>query len=123
DRRNDVGVGTAPAEIAAHPFPELGFQVTVGGHGWSTSGELVHHADRRGDLPGCAVTALETVVFDEGALHRVQLAVLGQPVGSGDLGSVERHRQHQAAVDPAVAEQHGAGPALPSVAPLLRTGD
>ena len=65
DRRADVRVRGAAADVAAH---ELG-DVLVGG-----GVALLEQLDGGHDLPGRAVAALERVVLDERLLHRVQLA-------------------------------------------------
>ncbi len=57
----------------------------------------LHAGDRRHDLPGRAVAALEGVVIDEGLLHRMQLAVAaGEAFDGGDLPAFDAHRQRQA---------------------------
>ena len=66
DGGDDVRIGGAAAEIAAHVFADVGVAVGVA---------FLHAADRRHDLPGRAVAALEGVVVDEGLLHRMQRAV------------------------------------------------
>src|SRR5690242_19375692 len=63
DRRDDVGIGAAPAEVAAHRLADL----VVG-----LRAALAEHRDRAHDLPRRAVAALEAVVRDERLLHRVQ---------------------------------------------------
>ena len=61
DRIDDVRVGAAAAEIAAHPVPDLiGRGARVG----------AQQALGRDDLAGRAVAALEGVVLDEGLLDR-----------------------------------------------------
>ena len=53
--------------------------------------------DRRHDLAGRAIAALEGVVLDEGGLHRVQLAALGQALDGGDRAALDGGGQRQAA--------------------------
>ena len=79
-------------------------------------------AERRADLAGGAVAALEAVVLEEGLLQRVQLVAVGQALDGGDLGAVGGDREHQAGVDAAAVEQDGAGAALAVVAALLGAG-
>ena len=66
-RGDNVGIGGAAAEISAHVLADVGVAVGMA---------FVDAGDRRHDLPGRAVAALEGVVIDEGLLHRMQLAVL-----------------------------------------------
>src|ERR1700677_977679 len=63
DRGNDVRIGRAPAQIAAHILAD--FRVAAGA-------AFAHAADRRHDLSGGAVAALESVMVDEGLLHGMQ---------------------------------------------------
>ena len=84
---------------------------------------LLQHADCGADLAGRAVAALESVVLNEGLLHRVQAANGAQALDGGDFRPVLHHREHEAAVDALAVEQHRARPALPMVAALLRTGE
>ena len=104
NRRADVRIGRAAADVAAH---ELGDVLVAGGVA------LLDQLDRGHDLPGRAVAALERVVLDERALHRVQLVAVGEPFDRRDrvaLGG-ERERQageHAAPVDPDRARAAGA---------------
>jgi hypothetical protein len=61
-------------------------------------------------------------MLDEGGLHRVQRAVAGEPFDGRDLVALLHDRKGQAGVDPTAVDQHGAGAALPEVAPLLGAG-
>jgi hypothetical protein len=63
----DIGIGRAAAQIAAHIFADVGV-----GAGMA----LVHAGDRREDLSGRAISALEGIIIDEGLLHGMHLAVL-----------------------------------------------
>ncbi|VTR09864.1 Uncharacterised protein [Clostridioides difficile] len=80
---------------------------------------LVEHADRRAQLAGGAVAALEGVLVDERLLHLVQVVAVTEPLGGHDLGALIGHRERQAADDPATVDQHSARAALPVVASLL----
>ena len=76
------GVGRAAAQVAAHPLADLGVgrarrsaRQVLGDVRWASPRPTsLSIADRRADLAGRAVAALEGVVVDEGPLHRVQLA-------------------------------------------------
>src|SRR3954466_16387624 len=110
----NVGVGGAAADVAAHELAD----VLVG-----AGVALLDQLDRRHDLPGGAVAALERVVLDERPLHRVQLVAVGEPLDRGDLVPGGRHRQRQAGQHPAAVDPHGAGPAGALVAALLAAGE
>src|SRR5579871_3510761 len=84
---DDVGVGGAAADIAAHIFADV---FIVAGMAFLDAG------DARDDLPGCAIAALESVLIDKGLLHRMQLAVLGEALDGGDLLALRDERQCQA---------------------------
>src|SRR6476620_5950785 len=67
---HDVRIGGAAADIAAHIFADV---VVIAGMA------LVHAGNRRHDLSGRTVAALEGILVDEGPLHRMQLAVCASP--------------------------------------------
>ena len=75
DRRDDVGIGTAAADVAAHQLADF-----VGGLGLAFGDQ----AGGRTDLSRRAVAALEGVVIDERLLQGMQRAVLRQPFDRGD---------------------------------------
>jgi len=66
DCSNDVRIGGTTAQVAAHVFADVGIGARVA---------FVDAGDRRHDLTGCAIAALEGIVIDESLLHRVQRAV------------------------------------------------
>jgi hypothetical protein len=70
DRRDDVGIGAAAADVAAHQLADLvgGLRLAFG-----------DQAGRRADLARRAVAALERVVVDERLLQRMQRAVRARP--------------------------------------------
>ena len=114
DRLDDVRIGRASAEIAAHMFADLG---VAPGMPFSDA------ADRRDDLPRRAVAALECVLIDEGLLHRVQRApLLGKPLDCRHRAT-HRDGEGQAAEDARAVDQHRASSALAVVAALLRPGE
>jgi hypothetical protein len=45
-----------------------------------------------------AIPALEAVVLDEQALHRMKVAVFGEPLGRDDLRPIVRHGEGEATV-------------------------
>src|SRR5579864_7328998 len=65
NRGRDLGVRGAAADVPAHPFPH---------HRLIGRVALRDAGDRRHDLTGGAVSALEGVVVDEGLLHGVKRA-------------------------------------------------
>src|SRR5215208_1801196 len=79
DRGPDVGIGRAAADVAAHELRD----VLVG-----RRVALLDQLDRGHDLARCAVTALQGVVLNEGALHGMQLAVVGEALDRRDLAAL-----------------------------------
>lgn len=63
DRREDVYVSTAPADVAAHLFANVIVSFGV---------SFCQQCDRRHNLTWSAVAALKTIVVDEGSLHGMQ---------------------------------------------------
>ena len=114
DRRDDIRVGAAAAEVAAHRLADLVARPGVA---------FADQADGRADLAGRAVAALEGVVVDEGLLQRVKRVALGEGLRSSSPRPVVHDREGQAAVDAPAVDQHGAGAALPVVTALLGAGE
>src|SRR5262249_29730773 len=107
-------IRAAAADVAAHPFPDLGL----------TAGVALDNAGHRGhDLTGCAVAALKAVVLDERGLHRVQTAAIGQAFDGGNARAFGLHGQREARVHPATVDVDRAGAALPVIAALLGSGE
>ncbi len=84
---------------------------------------LVQQTYGRHDLPRRAVAALERIPVDKRLLHRMQPAILGNPLDRGDGPAACHHRQHQAGIDPLALQQHRAGAALAEVAATLGAGE
>ena len=84
DGGDDVRIGGAAAEIAAHVFADLVVVARVA---------LVHAGHGRQDLAGRAIAALEGVLVDEGLLHRVQGPVRRGQAFDGDHGLAHRDRE------------------------------
>src|SRR5438270_7557828 len=111
DGGNDVGVGGTAAEIAAHIFADLGFRAGM---------TLIDAGNRRHDLAGRAVAALEAVMIDEGLLHGMQAAGgRSDAFDRGDLASLRGRRKRQAGEDALAIGMDGASPALAVIAPFL----
>ena len=127
--RDDVRIGGAATDVAAHPLADLrvGQRDRAGRHvGGGVAGpaglRLGEHADGRADLAGGAVAALEAVVLDEGGLQRVQGARRAETFDRHDLVALVHDGERQARVDAPAVDQHRAGAALPVVAALLGAG-
>ena len=71
------------------------------------------------DHAGLAVAALRHLVVYPGLLHRVQLAVLLQPLDGRDRHPLGRGYRQGAGADGPAVEVHGAGPAGRDAAPEL----
>ena len=71
------------------------------------------------DHAGRAEAALERLGVEEGLLHRVQLAVLREPLDRRDLATRGAEGGHQAAMHGRAVEPDGAGAAIARVAALL----
>jgi hypothetical protein len=67
NRRNDIGVCTATADIAVHGL----LYVVIG---WADG--FLEYGNGRHSLAGGAVATLVSVMLDEGCLHRMQMATL-----------------------------------------------
>ena len=92
-RFGDAAIGAAAAEIAAHAFAHpLGIVTGLA---------FPDQTHRAYDLAGCAEAALESVMGDEGYLHRVKGFALRQPFDGQHLGAIVADRQCQAGVDAA----------------------
>src|SRR6266850_3760786 len=66
DGGDDVGIGPAAAEIAAHELADLFIR---------TCTSLLQQCDRRHDLTGSAVAALKCIVTNKRRLYRMQLSL------------------------------------------------
>jgi hypothetical protein len=109
-----VRIGAAAAEIAGHVFADLVIRAGV---------TLANAGDRRHDLAGRAVAALEGVLFEEGGLHGMQRAIRpGKPLHGGDGAAVSLSGKRQAGQHALAVDMHGAGAALALVATLLGAG-
>ena len=87
DGRDDVVVGAAAAQVAAHPVADLLRRAGVA---------LVDAGDAGHDLPGRAIAALEGVALDEGGLQRMELLALGQALDGRDLAPLHEGGEREA---------------------------
>src|SRR5262249_38299577 len=113
-RLDDVVVAGAPAKVALEPVadfllrrPRTALEEIDGGH----------------DHPRRAETALQPVVLLERGLHRVEQAVLRQPLDGGDVRPLGLAHQHLAALHPLPVDHHHAGAALAGVAADVGPGE
>jgi len=87
--------------------------------------DFAQHPDRRTDLTGRAVAALETVVLDEGGLDGVEFSIRacsGETFDGCDFASVINYGEREARVDAPAVNEHRARAALAVIATLLRAG-
>ncbi len=131
DGGDDVGIGSAAADVAAHAFAnlvvgEFGMSDAAGFEGDGAEGVvfvLFEERDGGADLAGGAVAALEAVVFEEGGLDGVEIVAFGEAFDGGDFGSVGHDGEGEAGVDAAAVDEDGAGSALAVVAALFAAGE
>ncbi len=131
DRRDNIGIGGAAAQIAAHALADLlvvqgdvRSRQIIAHRAGPTGLGLAQHADRRANLSRGTVAALKRVMRDERLLEGMQVVAIGrQPLDGDDLGVLVRDGEGQAAIDASAIEQDGAGSALPMIAALLGAGD
>src|SRR3984885_12839585 len=103
--RDDVDIGSAAAEITAHPLAYLSVAELdrlvgdVSGHGaWPSPLHLVEHRHCRADLPRGAVTALQRVSCHERLLHRMQITAGPQTLNGRNLLPGRGGRQDKAGI-------------------------
>src|SRR5439155_17661745 len=113
DRRDDVVVGSAAAEIPAHPVTDLLRRAGM---------TLVDAGDTGHDLSGRAVTALERIPLDEGGLQRMKLIALCQAFDSRDLASLDEGREGETRFHALAVHHDRAGAALAETTAFLRSG-
>ena len=102
---DDVDVGAAAAQVAAHPLADLvvgraraSAARSVGDVARASRPRLRRASRRPSRSARGAVAALEAVLVEEGLLHRVQLVPVGQARGGDDLGAVLGDREGEAGV-------------------------
>ena len=73
-------------------------------------------------MPGRAEAALQAVVLVEGLLHRMQLAVVGEPLDGDHRRAVGLDGEHGAGLHRLAVDMDDAGAALRGVAADMRSG-
>ena len=74
-------------------------------------GLSLEHADRQHQKARRAEAALQAMMIHEGALHRMQLVAVREPLDGADLLAVGLHGKHQAGAHRLAVDDHGAGAA------------
>ena len=80
---------------------------------------FIDAADRRHDLARCAIAALKSVVIDEGSLHRMQFAAIGETFDRGHAVSLRGDRKRQTRQHATAVDQNRASAALAVIAAFL----
>src|SRR2546421_5119100 len=110
DGSADVGISGAAAEVAAHPLADLRVAGSV---------SFFKQSNRRHNLTGRAIAALEGIMGKEGALHGMQLRAFGQSLDGRHLMAFAGDRKRQACQDTSPVDPDRACAAGPLVATLL----
>src|SRR4051812_31063873 len=87
---------------------------------WDACFDFSQHRHRRADLAGGAIATLETIVFNKGGLHGVQLVWRAESFNGGDGVTLVHDCESQAGIDSSPASDHCACAALALIAPLFR---
>src|ERR1700722_5449754 len=126
DGGHDVGVGCAPADIAAHSLAnfyigEFGgwLRQIVGNIARHALPALGQHSDRRTDLARGAIPALKAVMFNERGLQWMQIIAFSESLDRSNGLAIMHNREGQAGVDAASFNQYRACSALAMIATLL----
>lgn len=127
DSGDDIRVGAATTEIAAHSFTDFfigQFHMTLVCmvEGYSAQiAPLVLRKKRNGraNLARRAVSALQSVEFEKSGLHRVKGVVLREALNRGDLGTAGGCGECETTEDPMSVHNHRASTALAVIATLF----
>ena len=115
-RGDDVRIGAAAAEVAAHQFADL----VVGCRAWPSSMQA-RPPSRSG--PACSSRTGSASCSMKACCSGCSASPSRQAFDGGDRRAPSlHHRQRQAGVDAPAVDQHGAGAALAVVAALLGAG-
>src|SRR5215813_3803525 len=110
NRRNDIRVGTAAADVAAHQFLHRSIV---------RAARFFEQRNGRHDLSRRAVPALIAVTFQESLLHRMQRFRRTESFDRRDLMPIVHEREIQTGKHSLAVHMHRAGTTLPVVTPLL----
>src|SRR6202163_4735201 len=113
DGRDDIGVGPAPADVAAHGFADIVILRPAG---------FLEQCNCRHDLAAGAIAALIGIVRDECRLHGMEGAGLSDTFDRRDLVACVHDGQAKAGVHAPAIDMHSAGAALAVVAAFLGAG-
>src|SRR5262245_62104182 len=87
--RNDIGIGAAAADVAAHFFRDVVVDSRFG-----------QKRNRRHDLSGRTVTALKCIALDKCGLNGMEFAVGGKTFDGRDLVTLMHDGESETGVDP-----------------------
>src|SRR6266576_6607083 len=96
DGRDNAGISTTAADVAAHAFA----------HRHSRRTTFVQQAGGRHDLSRRTVTALETIVFDEGSLQRMEFIAVREAFDRRDFAALVCGCKCQAGIDAMAVSQY-----------------
>jgi hypothetical protein len=111
---NDIGVSGTAAEITAHVLADVRLIVGVA---------FVHASHSRHDLAGRAISALKRVIFDEGLLHGMKLAIAREPLDGRNSAALRCDRKCQAREDAPPIDVNRAGTTLAMIAAFFRSSE
>ena len=110
---NDIGVRGTPAEVATHILADVRGVVGVA---------FFHTCHSRRDLAGGAITALKSVIFDEGLLHWMKLAIARKPFDGRNRAALRCDCQCQARENAPSINLNRASTTLAMIAAFFRPG-
>src|SRR5207245_8660162 len=99
NRLDDVVIARATANVAFQTFANLLF---------GSLRLVLQDLHGRHDHAGGPEAALQAVAFAERRLHRMQLAILAEPLDPRDLAALRLHREHRTRLHGAAVQLHRA---------------
>lgn len=114
DGFDNLHITGAHAKIAGQRLADFRF----GGIGIASQQRMTRH-----DHPRRAVTALKSVMFNEGFLNGVQLTVLRKAFDGRDFPAIGLHREMKTGLDDFAVKQNRAGAAFAHDAADVRAGE
>jgi hypothetical protein len=112
DGIDDIGIGAAATDIAAHVFTNF-----LAAYGFAFIKQTLGGTD----LPGRAVAALETIMANESLLQWMKPAIgFGHSFDRGDIRTIQTDGKFQATIDTPAIDENRAGTALAVIAAFLR---